>query len=219
MIACGALAEVLLQVATHEEVELLVGAAELDVGLDGHRVVPLGQRIQHLEHADGLMRRPALGEVVALEDARHRGRGGELEDLLDGERREPLAVVAHLELGGVVVEDQEGLLLVGLGVGVDDRAVEARPRLAAPRRVADARRVVADDEHRDVPGVLELAQLVEDHGVAEMDVGRRGVDAELDAQRPALALGERELGLESALGEHLDGADEEVVDEATVGHG
>ena len=68
-------------------------------------------------------------------------------------------------------------------------------------------------------GVLELAQLVEDDGVAEVDVGRRGVDAELDAQRPALALGEVELGLERALGEHLDGADHEVVDEAAVGHG
>ena len=33
MIACGLLAEVLLQVAAHEEVELLVGAAQLDVGV------------------------------------------------------------------------------------------------------------------------------------------------------------------------------------------
>ena len=36
------------------------------------------------------------------------------KSLLDGERREPLAVVAHLELGRIVVEDQERLLLVGL---------------------------------------------------------------------------------------------------------
>ncbi len=69
-----------------------------------------------------------------------------------------------------------------------------------------------------MPGVLELAQLVEDDRVAEVDVRRRGIDAELDAQRPALALGERKLGLESALGENLDGADEEVVDESAVGH-
>ena len=113
----------------------------------------------------------------------------------------------------------ERLRLVGLGVGVDDGAVEARARLAAARRVADTRRVVADDEHRDVAGVLELAQLVEDDGVAEVDVRRRGVDAELDAQRPPLALGEVELGLERSLREHVDGADHEVVDEAAVGHG
>ncbi len=53
----------------------------------------------------------------------------------------------------------------------------------------------------------------------EVDVGRRGVDAELDAQRAALARGEVELGLERALGQHVDGADHEVVEEAAVGHG
>ena len=67
-------------------------------------------------------------------------------------------------------------------------------------------------------GVLELAQLVEHHRVPEVDVGRRRVDPELDAERAALALGERELLFERALGEHVDGADHEVVDEASVGH-
>jgi hypothetical protein len=38
-----------------------------------------------------------------------------------------------------------------------------------------------------VPGVLKLAQLVEDDRVAEVDVRSRGVDAELDAQGAALA--------------------------------
>ena len=42
------------------------------------------------------------------------------------------------------------------------------------------------------PEVLELAQLLQDDGVAEVDVGRGRVDAELDAQRAALARG-REL--------------------------
>jgi len=55
--------------------------------------------------------------------------------------------------------------------------------------------------------------------VPQMDVGGRGVDAKLDAQRPDLALGEVELGLEGAFGQDLDGTDQEVVDEATVGHG
>ncbi len=67
-------------------------------------------------------------------------------------------------------------------------------------------------------GVLELAQLVEDDRVPEVDVGRRGIDPELDAKRAALALGERELLLEGALGQHVDSADHEVVDEASVGH-
>jgi hypothetical protein len=96
---------------------------------------------------------------------------------------------------------------------------ETRQRLAATRWVADARRVVADDEHRDVAGVLELAELVEDDRVAQVDVGSRGVDAELDPQRAALALGEAELALERAFGQHVDGADHEIVEEAAVGHG
>ena len=58
-----------------------------------------------------------------------------------------------------------------------------------------------------MPGVLELAQLVETHGVPEMDVGRGGVDAELDPQRASLTIGARELGFERAFGKHLDGAD------------
>ena len=44
-----------------------------------------------------------------------------------------------------------------------------------------------------MPELLELAQLAQDDGVAQMDVRRRGVDAELHAQRPAL----RELALQT----------------------
>src|SRR3712207_7432426 len=41
--------------------------SELDVGLDGDRVVALEHRIEQLEERDRLARRMALGEVVALE--------------------------------------------------------------------------------------------------------------------------------------------------------
>ena len=47
--------------------------------------------------------------------------------------------------------------------------------------------------------VLELAQLLQDDGVAEVDVGRRRVEAELDAQLAALARSLLELALEPAL--------------------
>ena len=43
-----------LQLPAHQEVELLVGAAELDVGLDGHRVVGLQQGIEQFGDGDGL---------------------------------------------------------------------------------------------------------------------------------------------------------------------
>ena len=70
---------------------------------------------------------------------------------------------------------------------------EHGPRRGAAAGVADARGVVADDQHDAVARVLELAQLLQHDGVAEVDVGRGRVEAELDPQRPALALGELEL--------------------------
>jgi hypothetical protein len=42
--------------------------------------------------------------------------------------------------------------------------------------------------------VLQLAHLVQHDGVADVDVGRRGVQPELDPQGLALGFGARELG-------------------------
>jgi hypothetical protein len=53
--------------------------------------------------------------------------------------------------------------------------------------------------------LLELAQLAKDHRVAQVDVRRGGIDAELDAQGPALA----ELALQGPLGKRLDGVAEQ----------
>jgi hypothetical protein len=55
------LAVFLLQRAAHQQVELLVGAAELEVALQRHRVVALHQRVQQLVHAD---RRAGLKRLV-----------------------------------------------------------------------------------------------------------------------------------------------------------
>ena len=69
------------------------------------------------------------------------------------------------------------------------------------------------------PASWNWRSLLRHDGVAEVDVGGRGVDAELDAQLAALALGGGELRLEGALGKDLDGADGKVCDETGVGHG
>ena len=58
---CGSWPYSLLQVAADEQVELLVGAAELEVALERDRVVALHQRVQELVHAD---RRAALKRFV-----------------------------------------------------------------------------------------------------------------------------------------------------------
>ena len=49
---CGSLAVGALQVRADEEIEELVGATELDVGLDRDRVVALQQRVHELDHRD-----------------------------------------------------------------------------------------------------------------------------------------------------------------------
>ena len=44
-----------------------------------------------------------------------------------------------------------------------------------------------------MPQILQLAHLVEHHGVANVDVGRGRVQAQLDAQRHARGLGFRQF--------------------------
>ena len=77
------LAVIALDFAADQEVEFLIGAAQLDVALQRHRIVALRQRIEQFVHRD---RRPsliALGEIVALEDPRHRVRGAEADDVFE----------------------------------------------------------------------------------------------------------------------------------------
>ncbi len=195
---------------TGQEVVELVGAPELDIGLDRHRVVALHERVQELAHRDRLSGRITLREVVTLEDARNRRYPRETDDIRVRQLGEPLAVVTNL--GAVRIDDLERLLLVRPRVGVDLLIREERSFGATSGRVADACRVVADDENTDVPRVLERAHPLQGNAAAEMDVGRRHVDAELDAQRPP----ERELAFELAFRQHVNCVPRQLCD---VGHG
>ena len=134
-------------------------------------------------------------EVVAFEDAGDGGRPREPQHLREVEFRQPLPVEADLRPLGV--DDGRGVLEVPLRVGVDHLRVDHRALGLPARGIADARRVVADDEDAEMPLVLEGAHPLQRNPVAEGDVRRGDVDAELDAQRPA----ELELRLEGALGQ------------------
>ena len=171
------------ELATRQQVEQLVGAAQLDIGFDDDRVVGLHERVEEFVQADGLAVGVALVEVVALEDAGHREVAGQLQQVLHVERKQPLGVVAQ---GGLLgVEDLERLVDVGLGVRLDLLGRELRTRGVATRRIADERGAVADDERHAVAEILELAQLAQRHGMAEMDIGSSGIDAQLDVERRA----------------------------------
>ena len=103
------------------------------------------------------------------------------------------------------VEHLERLLLEGDGVAVDLLRVEHRAQRGAPGGVPHPAGEVADDQHHVVARVLELAQLLEHHRVSEVDVRRRGVDAQLHPQRPAFRGGALELSLQLAPGQRIDG--------------
>ena len=193
-----------LHVAGEQQVELLVGAAELDVGLDRDRVVALQHRVEELERRDRLARRHPVGEVVALEDPGHGHRLQQLESSSTG-------MSSHSLLNRTSVRSRSRTLnawswkvaaLASICSGES-----TGPLGGAAARVADPGGEVADDQYDGVPGLLELGQLREHDAVAEVDVGRGRVDAELDPQRPALG----ELLGEAALGQRLLRPGQELV--------
>jgi hypothetical protein len=179
----GRLAGVALEVAAAHEVELLVGAAELDVAFEGDGVVALGHGVEQLVDGDGLLLLETLVEVFALQHLRDGELGGEADHALEAEFLEPLGVIADLGFGGV--EDLEDLLLVGFGVAVDLCLGERLAGDVAAGGVADEGGGVADEEDDGVAELLEVAQLADEHGVAEVEVGGGGIEAGLDAHGDA----------------------------------
>ena len=127
----------------------------------------------------------ALGEIVALQNPRHGVLASTAGSCLrTAAAAEPLAVEADLGLRRI--EDLEHLRLVGLGVRVD------LPRASCGGRVT-LRPVgspimpghVADQEDHGVAQVLKVLHLAQQDGVAQVQVGRGGIEAGLDAQGAA----------------------------------
>jgi hypothetical protein len=108
----------------------------------------------------------------------------------------PSPVAVPADLGRGHVQDLVDLLQVGAGVLGDLLAGLAPAHLAASGGVADHAGEVADDQHDGVAEALELGQLAEHHRVAQGQVGGRGVDAQLDPERPALRGGLAQAGLQ-----------------------
>ena len=59
---------------------------------------------------------------------------------------------------------------------------QGRPGLALARGVADQAGEVADEKDHLVPQVLEMLELLDEHGVAQVQVRRGGVEPGLDPQ-------------------------------------
>ncbi len=166
--------------AADEVVEKLVRAADFDVAPHFDGIAPLQERIQKFDDGNRRFRGVALGEVVAFEHPRDGHLAGKLQRVEHRHFAEPLAVAAHFGLFGI--ENFERLVEVGFRVLVDFLFRQNRASGGTTGRIADARREVADDEHRLVTELLKLAQLVEDDHVPEREVGARRIDAELHAE-------------------------------------
>src|SRR5207237_8355438 len=93
----------------------------------------------------------------------------------------PAAV--EIEHGLLAVEDLEYLRFVSLGVRGYLLGGHGRARGGAPGGIADHPREVSDEKDDRVAEVLEVLQLADQDGVAQVDVRRRGVENRLDTNR------------------------------------
>jgi hypothetical protein len=162
--------------------------------------------IEELVDGNRLAGLVTLGEVITLEHARHGVVGRETHHVGGGQRRQPARI--EVDARALAVEDLEYLRLVGAGVVLDLGEGQRRARGIASGGIADHPGKVADQKGDLVPVLLELAHLVEQHRVPEMQVGRRRIEPRLDAQRRAALHFLRQL----LLGEHLVRAALELCD-------
>ena len=58
-------------------------------------------------------------------------------------------------------------------------ARQRRPRGGAARGIADHAGEIANQKNYGVAEILKMLELAEQHGVAEMQIGRGGIDAQL----------------------------------------
>ena len=169
-----------LKLAADKIVEKLVGPADFDIALQLDGIAALQERVKEFDNRNRRFRGVALREVVAFEHTRHGHLSGELQRVDHRPFAEPFAVAA--DFGFFRIENFKSLIEVGFCVGFDFFNRQNRARGTASGRIADARRKIADDEHRLVPQILELAQFVENDHVPESQVGTRGIDAEFYAE-------------------------------------
>ena len=175
------LAEAALHVAADQQVEVLVRAAQFDVGAQRDRIVRLHQRVEELVHVNRHAVPKALREIVALQQARHGVVAAQADDIGRRQRVQPLRV--EPQFGPVRVENLEDLPGVRLGVRPHLVARQRLARFRAAGRIADHGGEIADQKDDGVPDLLKLAQLVQDNRMSQVQILGRRVGAPLHPQR------------------------------------
>ena len=117
---------------------------------------------------------------------------------------QPFAVVTYL--GALAIQYLVNLLQIRVCIGANLFPGQWRARLGLPGGIADHRGEIPDQENRRVPFVLKMLQLPQHHGVAQVQVRGRGVDAQLHAQRLAGRSRAFQLGAQLFLANNFRGA-------------
>ena len=152
------------------------------------------------------MRLEAFLEIVALEHSRQRVLRGQLDHACRSELAQPLVVES--DLGFLRIEDLENLSFVSLGVFEDLFMRQRRPRDLFAGRISDQSREVADDEDDAMSELLKMLHLPNHDRVAEVKIGRGGIEADFHGQRFA----PRELGAEVFAIDQVDRSLGEVIE-------
>ena len=143
--------------------------------------------------------RIALVEIIAFQHPRHRVLRGEADKIRGRQSLHPVRIKDHLRL--VAVKHLEYLILVRLGVRQHLLLGQRRTCRILAGGIANHRGEIANQKQHRVPGILELAQLVQDNRVAEMQIRRGRVHAQLHPQPLArLQLGDKLFLADKILG-------------------
>src|SRR5437868_1850009 len=128
----------------------------------------------------GLFFAEAFMKVVAFEHLRDRVLFAQAHEINCGKIRKP----AHVEVDdrGLRIQDLEDLRLVSLRVLIDLIAVKRLARRRAAGGITDDAGEIADEKNHGVAQVLKMFELSDQDSVAEVQVGRGGIEASFYAQ-------------------------------------
>ena len=163
-------------------IEKLIGADDRHVAFDCHRIVPLQDRIKHFRHRNLAPVLYSLLKHFPLNQARVRHQRKQAEKLPHFHTRPPFGILADLKVCCIHAQDHAKLFFERCDIFFNHSLREHRPRGILARRIPDARGKFTQDNHGFMPRILQSAYLPERGRVADMQIRRRRINTELDAQ-------------------------------------